>query len=460
MTKLLLFAIVLLGISISIYAQPPVISPTPGNNTVCPGEKITYQLQIGGNFSSCGSYSWTVSNGSFSSVSSVTSKTSTSNEVDVYWNDVAGNGTLTVSSTCAEGVMTKSSSYAIKSLKDRNPENLRTGIPNNYCGVNTVSVFVNEMILENTGGATGISQQYADGYEWSLPAGWKSNGVSGTVTSSAPFISITPDNGCVGGSLSVKAYMNCNSGKKYSSLASISLDRPSTSITITPQAGYAGPGCGAVQNVTFTVNHSLTCVDPNIGYTWVFPEGWGAGLTKPFNTSSNSITITPSGGEKDGGDINVTVHLTCTISPPLGATKKLVFNKPLISISQPICDDGTTVSLTNVAPSVNVNWSVSSNMYVFSGQGTSSAVMKAVSVGSLGNGTISALVNCPNTTVDPKTVWVGRPSQPGAITGEIRPSIGGIYNYVSSPPSVGAAYYDWLMPYYGNPVWSWYVSPR
>lgn len=449
-TKLNLLAIIWI-MAYNLCAQG--ISPAPGNSTVCPGELIVYTVNPNPNFSGCGSFTWTLTNGTFVFGQTVTSKVVPSGNfnVDVYWNDVAGNGTLTVTSSCAEGVLSVTKTYAIKSLAGRNPTNARANQTLLYCGILSINLSLDIMSLQNTGGVTGITQQFADGYEWVLPVGWSSGGVSGTVTTAAEIIDITPDNGCRGGTVTVRAYKNCASGKKYSSPASININRPTPSISITPQAGYAGPSCGTVQPVTFTVNHSLTCVSPSNGYLWVFPSGWAQ---SPIYTNSNSIMITPSGNANDQGPINVTLNLVCGSLPATPLI--LTYKTPVISISQPICDVGTPVSLTNVAPSVNVNWTVSSNMYVFSGQGTSSAVMKAVYVGSLGNGTINASVNCPNTTVAPKPVWVGSPSQPGAITGVTNPSVGGIYNYVSSPPSTGAAYYDWLMPYNGNPLWSWY----
>lgn len=51
---------------------------------------------------------------------------------------------------------------------------------------------------------------------------------------------------------------------------------------------------------------------------------------------------------------------------------------------------------------------------------------------------------------------MGTPTQPGPVSGETAPSIGGIYQYICSNASVGAVYYDWVLPYNGNPVWSQY----
>jgi hypothetical protein len=97
------------------------------------------------------------------------------------------------------------------------------------CETTSVRVFIDVMFLENTGGFTNIQpQQRADGYEWVLPTGWTHNGSATTpVRTVEEFIDITPIDGCKGGSITVKAFKNCTSGRKYSaSSASLSLNRP------------------------------------------------------------------------------------------------------------------------------------------------------------------------------------------------------------------------------------------
>ncbi len=434
--------------TISLTCLGQDISPAPGNSTVCKGVELNYSLIPGANFSSCGTVTWTVTNGSFSPTTDVTTTTSTvAGTVKVTWKDVADKGILTAASACFEGALSVSKTYAIKSLAGRTLANARANQTLLFCGTSTISLSVDVMFLLNTGGTTGITQQRADGYEWTLPTGWNFSGGS-----SSEFVNIYPDNGCRGGTVTVKAYVDggCTSGKSYSKEATINISRPTPSISITPQAGYGGPSCGSGQPVTFTVNHNVSCVAANNGFLWVFPLGW---LTSPVFTNGNFITVTPSGGANDGGPINVTVNLSCGTS--LSATPlQLVFAPPVISVSSPVCSEGSNVTLSNVPPTISVTWSGGSNMTVFSGQGTSSAVIKANSTGSLGNGTISASVSCANTTVAPQTVWVGTPESPGSVTGEIAPSVGGIYQYNSSYSSIGAAYHNWLMPYYGNPVWS------
>lgn len=432
------------------YGQSPIISPTPGNYTVCPGERMTYSVVPGPNFRNCTSFAWTVSNGSFSSTSSVTSTTTTSLDVDVFWNDSPSTGTLAVSATgCTEGSFTKSSTYTIRSLNGRVPQNLRYNQLQPYCSTLGIHLTVDVMWLENTGAGTSVQpQQRADGYEWFLPAGWKHNGVGGTVRTPQEFIYIEPDNGCVGGSVTVKAYKDCSSGRKYSSSSSISINRPTPSITVTPPSGYTGPSCGAVQPVTFAVT-PISCAT---SYTWVFngpdsntPTGW-LPTPGPVVTPTNYITVTPSGSGRDGGTIQVTANLNCG-TQLLSNTYTLNFKQPAIVPASAICFGGTNVTLTNVAPSITVSWSVSSNINIVSGQGTPNAVMKASTSSFRGTGTINATVSCPNTTVPQKVTWIGVPNQiTDILKGSGAIAIGATVPFSIQDPnnmSTGIVTYDW-----------------
>ncbi len=374
----------------------------------------------------------------------VTSWTTTTATVHTKWDDVSGTGIISVKRGCSD------SDVATRTIVIRSVHGMNLGgfysspsTAPSFCSTSSMYFSFNEMQIPLTGGTNPVLQDKADGYEWVIPTGWKNgSNVGGTVLTTFPNITVYPDNGCAGGSMTVRAYIECNFVKRFSSSATISLARPATSIYITPQAGYSGPGCGGTQPVTFTVNHSLSCVAPNNGFQWVFPAGWNA---NGIFTNSNSITLTPSGGAADGGPINVTVNLTC--GTQLASTPyQLVFVAPAINVATPICDYGTSVTMSNVASGVTVTWSVTSNMSIYSGQGTSSAIMQApLNAGSVGYGTISASVSCPGTTVEPKSVWVGTPSQPGQISGNTTPSIGSIYQYTVSYGSTGAANYDYFL---------------
>jgi hypothetical protein len=68
------------------------ITPIPGNSTVCPDEANYYTINPGPQFSGCGTYTWTITNGTFNygANPAVTIKTTSSatTTVAVYWLDV------------------------------------------------------------------------------------------------------------------------------------------------------------------------------------------------------------------------------------------------------------------------------------------------------------------------------------------------------------------------------------
>ncbi len=298
--------ITLVSSSFSSFAQS--ISPAPGNSTICPDEVKNYEVRHRG-YTNCGIYTWTLTNGTFTYGQSVTTKTTSEREVDVYWNDVAGNGTLSVTSNCSEGTMEVSKTYAIRSLKGRNITNpyALQNLP--YCSTNSVYLHVDIMFLLNTGGSTGITQQQADGYEWVLPTGWSSGTSSGTVSTEAEFITITPDNGCRGGNVTVKAYVECSSGRKYSNSAIIDVSRDFDD-DLTVPSGYTGPKCGVENPVTFTAA-DLSCAT---SYRWTATgTGWkdATGASGPWTTATNSIALTPTGTSTDDGVISVDINVGC-----------------------------------------------------------------------------------------------------------------------------------------------------
>jgi len=301
MKKILLLLLISVNCTLA-FGQAPSIDPQPGNTTVCPGEGIQYRLLSGASYHSCNIVSYTITHGSFSSNSTVTTTTAPyASYVNVYWDDYQGNGVLTASVSCNEGNATASATYAIRSLKGLTPEGIHVNSSPNYCSTGAVNVYVNVLYLPNTGAGTNFTLQMADGYEWVLPSGW-------TGISSTNVITISPTNGCVEGTISVRAYMNCPT-KRYSDPATLVLSRNNLpTMNITPQAGYSGPSCGAVGPVTFTVNNPPSCVATTGGYSWTFPPGWH--VTNQV-TNGNTIQATPTGNSTDAGPISVVITTNC-----------------------------------------------------------------------------------------------------------------------------------------------------
>lgn len=252
---------------------------------------------------------------------------STSRTVNIIWNDVADVGTLTVTlSNCTEATNTTTSNkYAIRSLAGRIPTNPIAYYPLRHCETTSVMLKVDQMVLNNTGGTTGIPTEFADGYEWSLPTGWKTTGgFSGVVRTSTEFVYVSPDNGCRGGTVTVKAYKDCTSGRKYSSSTSISIERVGLERTISVPSGYTGPKCGKVAPVKFTAQ-DFPCA---VSFRWTSTNtAWKLnGVTNgPWTTSINTLTLTPTGTPADDGIISVDIDLGCGI---VTQTYRAVYSDP------------------------------------------------------------------------------------------------------------------------------------
>jgi hypothetical protein len=85
MNKILVLILTIANCSLA-FGQAPSIDPQPGNTTVCPGGNgVQYRLLSGSGYHSCNMVSYTVTHGSFSSSSTVTTTTATyANNVTIY----------------------------------------------------------------------------------------------------------------------------------------------------------------------------------------------------------------------------------------------------------------------------------------------------------------------------------------------------------------------------------------
>ncbi len=304
--------------SVIAFAQDIDFFPYPGQQTVCPG-MATYTVDPPNN--KCGTFTWTVTNGTFFN------NVSTGSTVTVVWGDSPKVGTLKVSATCDGKAYSKEKSYVIRSVKGEVPANPRAFQTLPYCSTAPITIAVDPMTIKNTGfGTTVPVTQYVDLYEWTIPTGWKLNGQSGTVYTTSEVVSIQPDNGCYGGTVSVKGIVNSSGcATALSNAATINVNRAAASITVKPPTGYVGPRCGAKDPVAFTAT-AIGCAS---NYVWTFPAGWKGpnGELSPYTTTSNVVALTPSGTSADGGTIAVSVHLDCGTNLPGSYTATWVSTK-------------------------------------------------------------------------------------------------------------------------------------
>lgn len=280
----------------------------PGNaGSVCPKIKTTYYISPDVESTQCASYV-TVTNGSFSPDQVQTTKNLAAGvyTFDVYWNDNTSWGRITVGATCDGPNFSINEKYAIKSVVGKNIANAKVVTSPDYCSTSGITISVDKLKIPNTETTDVPIPEYADGYEWQLPSGWKRGLQSGTVYSSSNSISITPDDGCITGIVTVRAYVGCSGTKSFSNSATIDLKRADIPLALTVPAGYNGQDCSTAP-VTFTAEN-LSCAS---SYTW---SSEGSGWSAPNNnwvTSTNQIALTPSSTGDNAGDISVSINLGC-----------------------------------------------------------------------------------------------------------------------------------------------------
>ncbi|HMP98454.1 MAG TPA: hypothetical protein PKC24_01650, partial [Cyclobacteriaceae bacterium] len=258
---------------------------------------------------------------------------------------------------------------------------------------------VDDMIVPHTGFGTSISAYYADGYEWILPTGWTdSQGNPGTRITSAPFINVKPTNGCDGGTVSVRGYIGGQSGtcsvRRFSSPATISVNRANLNVSIAFPSGYTGPSCGDTAGRTFTANtsYALNCLS---SYRWDFPAGWKwyNSSTQTFVSSpvtisgSNSILLYPTGDVLDQGNITARVNLDCGSLPSV--SRALTFQPPNPQVSGPevICSNGS-FTLTNAPVGSSITWQVSPSNFFTSSSGSGATANLQLQSSSVSGGAI------------------------------------------------------------------------
>lgn len=306
--KSLLFSTLFLFVICIAQAQGfGSLDPKPNQGSVCPNVKTTYWINPDVTSTNCESY-LTVTNGSFAPDHSQTSKNLPAGVYvfDVYWNDNTSWGYLSVGATCMGPNFSILEKYAIRSVKGISISNAKVVSTPNICNISEIALSVDKIKIPNTGVQGVPFLEYADGYEWQLPGGWKSGGKYGTVYSTSNSISITADNGCVEGVVTVRAYVGCSGVKSFSNSAAIDLKRATVPTALSVPAGYAGQDCSSTP-VKFTATN-LSCAT---SYTW---SSQGTGWSAPNNnwvTTTNSIVLTPSNFGNNGGEISVIINLDC-----------------------------------------------------------------------------------------------------------------------------------------------------
>jgi hypothetical protein len=424
----------------------PVIS-----GTVCPGA-TSYQVSIPQDIGAC-HIKWTVVNGEIDGPDN-------GSRVTVNWSDIPGaKATITVKfSSCESNNPNEGAGDTkdelILSVKQQHWESYGSSINVDYCTKAQANLTVPRMFVQGTGGIDGPPLTEVT-YVWTLPSGWREvgTGYTGTFGTTTNILGIEPIGCSVPGSVMVYGTLVgagpfCNSSEP-SETATIVLNGANPNVTIGPQAGYTGGSACNTNPVTFfaTINAALGCIS---SYDWVYPASWSF-----VSQSGNSITLRPTGSSADSNPISVTVKFACGSSIKSGVYTP-PFHAPEISAPAYICSDASTVSVANVDPGTAVNWVVSSNMTILSGQGTRTITIKANASTVGGEATINAtLTNCSAVSVPTKSVWSGTPYLDLGVNGSPLPpgnflhvtQVPGaysfnIFNYSNSNVSMDVTFYS------------------
>lgn len=370
---------------------------------VCPNQPTTYS--ISNPFPEGCIYDWTVTNGSIQGGIQIGNEStfSGSGVISITWFNVTNSGQISVSSrSCnnANGNLSLTRSIPILSINGVNPGAI-DGAPTVTVNTTGNQVYsIPQINFPNTGSGNPNPFQ-VNGYEWEIPQGWTV--VSGGNTRS---ITVRPDN-CSGGIIRVRGRdTSCSAGPFYTNWSSKSITR-----TLQQPGLISGPdqlNCSDTTPRTYSVNP----VAGAESYTWTIPSGWSGSST------TTSITVTPNG--LNGGTITVKANGCSIQSSP--ASKPVTINltdpgnPPAISGSTPVCYmsnplNGTDFTLSNLPQNSTVAWSVSSNLTIVSGQGTTSLRVNAISSSTSGAGWVEALITtpCGSPPAIRYDVWIGKP---------------------------------------------------
>jgi hypothetical protein len=484
--KAILFITILSAFSQIAFGQID-FTPYPGSIVHCPNQLKRYTASS----TNCGTITWTITNGVILTSQNSEVTTSTGQFVDVRWNNVTSLGVLKVSVTCGSGesavTYTEDKDFVIRSLSGVVPQNIRSlATPLPICSTNGFDIFVDEVIVPNTGPFTSINAYYAEGYEWSVPAGW-SKLVNGNR------VTITPDNGCSTGSVKVRGYISsCGTSDPatwfYSAWSADLILRTITNpvISANSQSSYTLQ-CGSTTSVRFNATDYPSCNGES--YTWVFPAGWRASgnTPSPVTTTDPFIDLvpltTPANAAIVTGGVQVTANLGCGnyqstgfpigySNPPLSTpnftttTSQLLCNAASASASIITVSGGDTytwysdqtsgMKINNVLNSYN-------NPVTIIG---SSVTMKApdLATGAGFAGYIYVKANrsngCAGSAVRSKKIWLGAADQVSSIgigldnVGPFYVCVGQTYQFngfdVNNIPAVTT--YNWQA--YGNTITS------
>lgn len=267
----------------------------------------------------------------------------------------------------------------------------------------------------------------ASGYDWTITgdASVVGSGVNATVTFGPTFTS---------GSLCVRATLSCG------------YQGPQRCQTITNSVGTIGllAGTFAVCPGQNGVAYSVPTVANASTYTWTVP----ANVSIATGQGTNSITVNVGAGF-NVGNICVTATSVCgVVSAP--RCKTISSQKPLTpgnisGAATGVCNSTVTHSVPAQLGISSYTWTAPAGATVTSGQGTNSVDVSYPNGFTTGQLCVTANNACGSSTARCINV-IGKPSNPGVITGPTTACAGEQGLAYSFAPVFGASSYSWTLP--------------
>ncbi|MFD2513158.1 ice-binding family protein [Pontibacter locisalis] len=344
--------------------------------------------------------------------------------VPAGWTIVSGQGTtsITVTAGTAGGNVTVVAENECGSSAPAQMPLTVSKAPEAPIAINgSASGCVGSSLTYSTGTAAG-----AEGYTWTVPAGW-------TITSGQGTGTITVTVGSAPGDVTVTATNKCGASSGVSKAVS-----PNTPPVKPGNISGPSAACGGTSDLTY----SIAAVPGATGYTWTVPAGW----TIESGQGSTEIKVKAGTGS---GDITVTADNTCGSSSAAIYTTSISNAPPApltINGSSNGCIGTTmTFSVDALTGATGYTWTVPATWTIKSGQGTGTI---EVEVGSgAGMVTVSGTNECgtgasASMAVSPTTA----PNAPGAIDGP-NASCANTENLTYSITVLtGAESYNWTVP--------------
>ena len=370
------------------------------NNSICPGENISFSIASVSNAGSGAIYTWKINGNTVGNNSTSFSSSALQNNDEIQLSIQSG-------IPCTPDF---SSNTIIIQEKPGTPSQ-----PANISGNNSVCPGTTQ-----TYSITNVTD--ASEYVWTLPSGWSGSSTTNTIDVTS---------GSAGGNISVQAKNSCGTSTMRDLSVSVLPNSPSTPGTITGPISVC-PG--------ISVDYSIAAVLNATEYVWALPNG-----TEQI-TNDPDITVTTN--TSGSSNISVRARNSCGTSALKTLSVTVKAGKPAtpgaITGDTNICPGTTqTYSITAVQGATSYNWTLPSGW-------TGSSTTRTITVTSNANAgdiVVTAENDCDISESRTLSISIkdGTPNTPGIISGAtaVCPTTSETYTVAAVE---GATEYIWTIP--------------